>query len=150
VIVEFALVFPILATLLLGLVSAGMLYDAKLQLTHATREGSRYGATLPQGQVFASGNWAGNVRNLVIEREGGNLAPGQVCVALVVGNPAVAVSSAHTTAGGTNRCYDDSATGETERRVQVSTTRVMTLEALTFSRQQTLSTRATTRHEING
>lgn len=150
VFVEFALVFPILAMFLAGLVSAGLLLDANLQLTHATREGARYGATLPQGQAFASGTWSSNVRQLVIEREGGRLADAEVCVALVAGNPAVAVTSAHTTAGGTNPCFDDSAAGDSERRVQVTTERTLNFDALVFSRPITLSSPATARHEING
>lgn len=142
--------FPILAMLLIGLVSAALLYDANLQLTHATREGARYGATMPQGQTFAAGTWASNVRQLILEREGGNLTNAQVCVALVAGNPAVAVTPDHTTAGSTSPCFDDSASGETERRVQVTTTRDMDFDALVFTRVVTLDSRATARHEING
>ena len=148
--VEFALVFPLLAMLLLGLVSAGTIYNADMQLTHAAREGARYGATVPQGQTFTSGTWAENVRTLVLEREGGNLIPSQVCVALVAGNPAVAVTTSHTTAGGTSACFDDSAAGDTERRVQVSASRSMRFDALVFSQDQTINSRATARHEING
>lgn len=148
--VEFALVVPVLAMMLLGLVSAGLLLDADLQLSHAAREGARWGATVPRQQTFVSGTWASNLRTLVIEREGGNVTAAQVCVALVQGNPAVAVSTSHTTAGGTARCYDDSAAGESGRRVQVSITRTMRFDAVVFSRMQTLTSRATTRHEISG
>lgn len=148
--VEFALVFPLLAMLLLGLMSAAVIYDADMQLTHAAREGARYGATVPQGQTFASGTWAQNVRKLVLEREGGDLVASQVCVALVAGNPAVAVTSTHTTAGSTTPCFDDSAAGDIERRVQVSVNRTMRFDALVFSQDQTISSRATARHEING
>jgi Flp pilus assembly protein TadG len=148
--VEFALVFPIVAMFLIGLVSSGLVFDAKLQLTHATREGARYGAAMPQGQTFASGTWATNLQQLVVQREGGNLAVSQVCVALVTGNPAVAVTAAHTTAGGTQPCFDDSAAGNADRRVQVSTTRNMQFDALVFHRSVTLNAPATARHEING
>ena len=45
--VEFALVFPLLAMLLLGMVTAGFAYNQKLAITNGVREGSRFGATLP-------------------------------------------------------------------------------------------------------
>jgi Flp pilus assembly protein TadG len=149
VLVEFALVFPILAMLLIGLVSSARLYDANLELSHATREGARYGATMPADQVFASGTWATNVRQRVLNRAGTSLSSSQVCVALIQGSPGVAVSSGHTTAGGASGCYDDSASGETELRVQVSTTRTVAFDALIFSRDITLDSRATIRHEFD-
>lgn len=148
--VEFSLVLPLLAMLLFGLISAALMFDANMQLTHATREGVRHGATLPETQVFVSGTWATNLRAFVIEREGGNLVADDVCVALVVGNPAVAVSANHTTSSGTGgRCFDDT-TGAVERRVQVSTRRSMPLEVVAFSQTVTLSSKATMRHETNG
>src|SRR5690606_12170139 len=55
--VEFALVLPLLAMLVVGLFSSAMLYDGRMQLTHAAREGARYGASVPEDEVFASGTW---------------------------------------------------------------------------------------------
>lgn len=92
--VEFALVFPVLVILIMGMFSGGIAYNQKLQITHATREGARYGASLSAAQSFPSGTWAQNVRNLVIERADGDLSgPGvSVCVALVEGSPATVVT----------------------------------------------------------
>jgi Flp pilus assembly protein TadG len=81
--VEFALVFPLLVVMLLGIVTGGLAYNQKLQVTHAVREGARYGATIPAGQDWTSGTWASNVRDLVVERSAGDLAGSQICVALV-------------------------------------------------------------------
>ena len=51
--VEFALVFPIFMTLVLGMFSGGLAYNRKNTLINAVREGARYGATLdPEGLPF--------------------------------------------------------------------------------------------------
>ena len=92
VIVEFALVMPLLVMLLLGIVSAGLAYNRKIDLTHATREGARYGATVSPFQIWQSGSWAENVRNLVVARSGGELSSADVCVALVVNTSATSTS----------------------------------------------------------
>jgi Flp pilus assembly protein TadG len=47
--VELALLLPILATLLFGIVSAGRYYTTRVSLTHAAREGAR---TLALGGTF--------------------------------------------------------------------------------------------------
>ena len=143
--VEFALILPLLAMLVTGLFSSAMLYDGKMQLTHAAREGARYGAAVPDDEIFASGTWAENVRRLVIQREGGRLTEADVCVALVTGNPATAV---HTTNGGV--CFDDAGSGEANMRVQVSATRTTRFDAVAFSRDVTTTARASARFEFNG
>jgi Flp pilus assembly protein TadG len=76
--VEFALVMPHLAMLLLGMVSTGLVYNQKLDLTHATREGARYGATISPYQQWQSGSWATNVRDLVIARSSEKLTAADV------------------------------------------------------------------------
>lgn len=43
--VEFALVFPILATLLLGIITGGLSYSKALGVSNAVREGTRFAAT---------------------------------------------------------------------------------------------------------
>lgn len=146
--IEFALVLPVFAMLVVGLFSSAMIYDSNMQLTHAAREGARYGATVPDDQTFTSGGtWAENVEALVRQRGGDSLVGADVCVALVRGDPAVAVSSDHTTQAGTAPCYDDSASGEESLRVQVSTSKTMTLDVVAFSRDVTLSATASSRHE---
>lgn len=44
---EFAIVLPLLLTLVLGIIQFGFLFGTHLGLANATREGARYGATLP-------------------------------------------------------------------------------------------------------
>ena len=61
VLVEFALVMPILVMLLLGMVTAGMAYNQKLAITNGVREGSRYGATLSGAVLVDSGPASGTL-----------------------------------------------------------------------------------------
>lgn len=57
--VEFALVLPVLAMLLLGVLTSGISLSHSLGLTNAVREGARFGAIAPYPP--ASGNWADDV-----------------------------------------------------------------------------------------
>jgi Flp pilus assembly protein TadG len=88
VLVEFAVVLPILLMLLLGIVTGGMALHQDMQLSHAAREGARYGARVDPAQTFTSGTWASNVRSLIVDRANGDLSgPGTtVCVSLVRGS----------------------------------------------------------------
>src|SRR6476659_440837 len=88
VLVEFALTLPMLIMILLGIFSGGLTINSKLSMAHATREGARYASSVAASQTFASGTWASNVRDLVVERSGGDLQTSEVCVALVSGSGA--------------------------------------------------------------
>lgn len=57
--VEFALIFPLLAMMLLGIVTTGISYSHALGLTNAVREGARFAATTayPSG----GGTWVADV-----------------------------------------------------------------------------------------
>lgn len=54
--VEFALVLPLVAMLLLGTVTVGMAYSNHLAISNAVREGARFGASAPNNS-----SWAGAV-----------------------------------------------------------------------------------------
>ncbi len=165
VLVEFALVLPVLMVLILGMFSGGVAYNQKLQVTHATREGARYGTTVAANQVFTAGTWAQNVRNLIIERADGELSgPGvTVCVALVQGSPATVVtgpnpvsSYATTGSGATSSVPCNPAetynvtTNDSGRRVQVVVTRPGKIETgLLPDYTFTMTSRATARSEAS-
>lgn len=91
--VEFGLVLPLLVMLMLGVVTFGLAYDAKLSLTNGVREGSRFGAALP-----SEAGWATDVVDRTTEVL---FSPGDptglvICAKLVsgeVGNPTIAASS---------------------------------------------------------
>jgi Flp pilus assembly protein TadG len=155
--VEFALLLPVFMALVLGMFSGGVIYNQKMDLTHATREGARYGAAIDKNQTFANGaSWASNVRDLVVARSGGDLTAGSgttagvttdgVCVAMVTGSPAAVVlpTASYSTSGST--CFTDTS-GDTSTRVQVSARRAGKLEVLFFTRVMTLTANATARYE---
>src|SRR5712691_11496184 len=88
--VEFTLVLPLFLVLVLGMLTGGIVYNHKLDMVHAAREGARYGATIPQGQCTPVSNcggktWAQLVQAVAVARSDGDVAIGQVCVALVSG-----------------------------------------------------------------
>lgn len=77
--VEFALIGPLVFALLFGVFTGGISLSRKNSMTNAVREGARFGATLPEGD-----QWAGKVRDRVIELAGGDLKASQVCVELIL------------------------------------------------------------------
>ena len=79
--VEFALILPVVMSLLLGLVTGGALYNKKLAMSSASREGSRFGATL-DGPT--TNGWAVDVQKRTQELASSDLALSNVCVMLVV------------------------------------------------------------------
>src|SRR5207248_10905102 len=121
--VEFALLLPVFMALVLGMFSGGVVYNQKMDLTHATREGARYGATVPTTQQCTTplNTWAQCVRDLVVARAAGDLSGSgtNVCVALVSGPSGAPISTGHTTNADGSRCFDDGG-NDTGRRVQVS------------------------------
>jgi hypothetical protein len=131
VLVEFALVLPLLLLMLLGIITGGLAYNQRLQVTHAVREGARYGATVPALQDWNSGTWASNVQALVVERSAGDLDGSQVCVALVEGASASVVNDGGRGAGYYSTtgapCFADSYpqynANDQGRRVQVRAVR---------------------------
>ena len=131
VVVEFALVLPILVALLLGITTAGLAYNKKLNMTYATREGARFGATAPPSQSWSSGTWASNVRDVVVARSGGDLTAADVCVSLVVSSSATtsavySPSSSFTTKTDGTACIADTypqySASDNGLRVQVTST----------------------------
>lgn len=153
--VEFALILPVLMMLVLGLFSGGQAYNQKLDMTHAAREGSRYGATIPTTQTWVSGTWQSNIRDYVVQRSAGTLSASQVCVALVQGATPSVVGSFTTKADGTPCLSNDpypsfNAVSDPGRRVQVRVERpgsidLGVLPSFTF----TMTARAVTKSETS-
>lgn len=91
--VEFALVFPLFMTLVLGMFSGGMAYNRKNTLINAAREGARYGATLAPASVDPGppsagiDEWARQVTDAVEQNAEGDLRDGvagrTICVAYI-------------------------------------------------------------------
>lgn len=157
--VEAAFVTPLLIMLLVGTVTASMAYSQHTSLQTASREASRYAASLP-----VSGNldsWLRNVLDVARNAAAGDLDPnvaGQyICVAYVY--PAGTAVNDRTTrliqsvgvtgvplASPAARCFDDGRP-DNERRVQVVTQRAATIQAVMFSADVNLSSPSVAKFE---
>jgi hypothetical protein len=162
--VEFALILPLLVMLLLGIVTGAQAYGQKLSITNASREGSRYGATLPTGnfagQTVPLNAWLDDVATKTVNSVDGGLPIGlsgrALCVAYVYPNgPATdpldhTVSRREDTAGnvtyGTTPCFTDSRTNA-ERRVQITLNRNATIDAFLIKTSVGLATKSISRFE---
>lgn len=151
--VEFALIVPVFMMLVLGMFSGGMAYNRQLALTNATREGARYGATVPKDQCAPTSNcggktWTQLVQQMTVQRAEGVLDSAAVCVALVsgAGSAPTPVDAAHTTRTDGKACYVDNS-ADNGRRVQVTVTRADKLEALVFTMPLNLHASAAARFE---
>jgi Flp pilus assembly protein TadG len=76
--VEFALILPIVASLLMGILTGGLAYNKKIALTDAVRGAARYGATLSDSSTFGA-----NVRDRLVQLSAGELSASDVCVELI-------------------------------------------------------------------
>jgi Flp pilus assembly protein TadG len=150
--VEFALLIPVFIMLLLGIVSAGTVYNHKLDLVHASREGARYGAAIPKDQCTPSTKcngktWAQLVRAVVVDRSDGAVASDQVCVALVSGGSGTPIDATFTTKSDGSNCYDDG-NNDVGFRVQVRIVRANdAINGAFFRVPVTLSSSATAKLE---
>lgn len=150
--VEFALVLPIFFTLLLGMFTGGLAYTRKLSVTDATREGARYGATLPLTAAATTDAWLQQVAAVAVASSDGELEPGEsgafVCVSYVPGSGTArrmqkAGTSSAVFSDGT--CFADGRTNES--RIQVAGRRTSKLELLVWSNDLTLSSQSVVRFE---
>jgi len=151
--VELVLIVPLFLILLMGLVSSGIVYNHKLDLVHAAREGARYGATVPQNTCLQTPNpcgtktWAQLVQAVVAQRSDGDVTTTQVCVALVNGPTGAPISAGFTTNSDGTHCYDDG-NGDSGIRVQVRIVRANdSINAAFFKVPVTLTSTATAKFE---
>lgn len=90
--VELALIFPLLVSLLFGIIWFGFVYADHIAVSNAVREGARYGAAADA----ANANWASNVATRVgqvyFDAEGAGASVTKVCVRLVDGTTGSPVS----------------------------------------------------------
>lgn len=113
--VEFALIFPIFMTILLGMFSGGQSYNRKISMSNAAGEASRYGATLapstqeaspsagctvvppPSGLTCGLDQWVNTVADAVVQNASGdldaNVTGRYICVAYV--HPALDTTGPH-------------------------------------------------------
>ena len=154
VLVEFAMVMPLLLGLTLGMVSFGTWYNNKLNLSTAAREGARYGATLPVANYANTNAWLDAVGGAAVGAAGSQLTPSvasrYICAALVDSSGTITrrVDSGGSVVYSTGSlCYADSL--GTQSRVQVVVQRSGTINVVLFSSGVTTTGRAVARYEAS-
>ena len=159
VLVEFALVFPILVMLLFGLLSGGMAWNQNLALSQGVRVGARYGATLPTTNYTSLDDYLDVLATRVVNNSDSNLATTvsgrMVCVAYVHPNGTDTLdktrSRTETGTGTVSRnsspCFTDSQSSS-DTRVQAVAERTATIETGFWSMSVTLHQQIVFRYEV--
>jgi Flp pilus assembly protein TadG len=153
VLVEFAIVMPLLLGLVLGMISFGTWYNNKLNLSTAAREGARYGATLPFAGYATTNAWLDAVAGAAVGAAGNQLSPSvpsrYICVAFIDSSGTTRrVDSGGSVSYSTgSSCTSDSLGSES--RVQVVVQRAGTINVVLFSSSVTVSGRAVARFEAS-
>jgi Flp pilus assembly protein TadG len=144
--VEFALILPLVMSIVLGLVTGGAAYNRKLSMTGSTREGSRFAATL-NGPT--STGWATDVQSRVVELASGDLTTSQVCVKLVK----VGTGDVYSASGATCSSVAEPSTPTTATSgtciVKVWAARPDRFQAMFFSSNITLTAKSVSRYEAS-
>jgi len=161
VLVEFALVLPIIVMLLFGLVSAGMAWNQNLAMASAARAGGRYAATLRTASTgFTSiDDYLDAVAQRVVDSSEGALAT-------TVAGRVICVAYVHDSAGTSNdfdrtrsrtetgttvtranaSCYSDNQAAN-ETHIQISVQRTTTIQTGLWSQTVTLQQKVVYRYE---
>jgi Flp pilus assembly protein TadG len=154
--VEFALILPVFMILVLGVFSGAIVYNQKLDLAHAAREGARFGSVLNTTASLtgncASSSWASCVQGITVERSGGDLTTGGVCVALVKDDGVTVYSDTNHAASwfstnGSANCPNANDSAGKGTHVQVTAERNGKIEALVLKWNMTLKSNASARYE---
>ena len=158
VLVEFALVMPILMMMLFGLVTAGMAWNQNLSLSTAARSGARYAATLNTAQYTTMDDYLDAVAQRVIDSSEGNLdstvTSRVICVAYWHEsgsdthdtNASRTLTNTTVTRSTTTPCFTDNQSGD--KRIQVSVQRTGTIQTGLWTRTVTLSQKVVFRYEV--
>lgn len=154
--IEFALILPIMLSLLFGIVTGGVAFSHNLSLDNAARETARFGATLPiDGDLPA---WLNQMADVAAGTATGTLDVGedgrQICVAYVYpdgvhphdSTQRLVEDTAGVRATSAQPCVVDGRPA-TERRVQVVIQRDTELIVFYFSKSITLSSQSVARFE---
>lgn len=139
ILVELALVVPVLMSLILGSITGGEAYFRKVGVTESVREGARFGASLQLGtSPTAVADWEANVKARVVAASGGQLTTADVCARLVLPT------------GGTDCGIADPSGASLEPLVhlaKVSATKGASIEFLFFHVGTTLRSKLAARYE---
>lgn len=158
VLVEFALVLPILSMFLFGIMSAGIAWNSNLALAHGARVGGRYAATLPTRNYTSMDDYLDAVATRVVAGAEGDLATTvagrKICVAYVSGGTATLDKTRSRSESGTtvtradSSCFTDNQ-ASTEKRVQVAVERTVRFEAGLWGTTVTIHQQLVFHYEVN-
>jgi hypothetical protein len=137
------LTLPLIASLLLGIVTGGTAYFKKISITDAVREGARYGASLKASSVGGVSFWVADVQARVAGLVPGLVAPTQVCAALVVPTGSDTTCGVADPAGAAT----DPVVGAPASIVKVSVSIPVKLQFFFFSSSVTLTASTAARYE---
>ncbi len=148
-IVEFALLTPLVFMLVFGMLTGGLAWNSKQNLTHAARDAARHAATLPT-QATMSG-WLDNVAQRAMESANGELEesiPGQrVCVAYIGSTTSSRVQEGSSVTYGSAPCFSENRPLDGPR-LHVEVRRDTDFQAVLYAKTLTLSSQAVARHEV--
>ena len=159
VLVEFALIMPLLVMFLFAILSAGLAWNQNLALGHGARLAGRYGATLPTRDYASLDDWLDAVAARVVSSSEGNLdstVPGRILCVAYVHPSGLAGGKDHNrrrtdTAGVVTRadstCFTDGQ-ADTETRIQVMSELQGSFQVGLFSRAITIHQQIVYRYEV--
>jgi hypothetical protein len=157
VLVEFALIMPLLVMFLFAILSAGLAWNQNLALGHGARIAGRYAATLPTRDYASLDAWLDVVAARVISSSEGNLNSGVsgriLCVAYVhpSGSGTLDRTRSRTETTTVSRsdspCFSDGQ-ANSETRIQVSSERAGSFEVGLWSRTITIHQQFVYRYEV--
>lgn len=162
-VVEFALVLPVLAMLLLGMISGAVAWNENLALSQGARVAARHAVTQPLPDSLTEPTmspWLDGIADRAVASSEGKMGTGVngrvVCVAYVYPAGAAAdqtfsrtMDAAGTRTSGTTPCFSDGQ-GDDDRRVQVVLTREGVLDVGIWRQVLTLRRQVVYRYEAYG
>ena len=150
--VEFAIIMPVLAALLLGTITGGITLSRQNSVENAVREGTRFGAVYPSPETNVSG-YLNAVLTQTRDAATGDLDAGvsgqYICVSYTDdtgGTKNLKQNLGVTGSVGNGACFADGRP-PTDERVQVVASRTSPINAILYSDDITLSSKSVTRYE---
>lgn len=144
--IETAMVMPVIALVLVGMVSCGLALVESMSLESAARDVARSGAVLPYDEPPEGMTWTSALEAVAAAQIPDLGVADTICIALVDGATGNPVSSQLTTAGDGGACFAEAATDDL--RVQIEVSKSATIDLAFYSHPITLSARGSARYEL--
>jgi Flp pilus assembly protein TadG len=158
VLVEFAMLLPILAMFLFGTLTVGIAWNTNLAMAQGARIGGRYAATLPTRNYTSLDDYLDAVEAQVVGGSEGSIDSGVtgriVCVAYVHPNGSTTLDQTRrryettTVTRANSTCFTDSE-GSDDIRIQIMTERTTKLDAGIWSHTITLHQQLVFKYEVS-